>query len=351
MATVSVLLPVRNGERYLHESITSILSQSYPVKEICIIDDGSIDSTGEIIAGFNDNRIKTLHNSVGMGVAYSLNRGIRETASDYIIRIDADDINYPDRIALQVEFMEKNPLVGISGSWIKHIGRYQGVVERKPVGSDTVKSFLLFDNPLVHPSCILRRASLQNYSLWYDSEFTRSEDYDLWERASYFFKLDNIPEPLIKFRVHCESVTHKHGKNMWRQTCDIQNRNLTKLGFFLTEKEKNFHRAISHGELVKKTLDLQHAAAWFQKLLEANAQKKIYPQNALQEAIGFVWFRLCRNNSLHGFEAWKIFKSSKYSHWISVSRSELRSFVIAIIYHFFRHKMKATGRHIRRNSK
>ena len=342
MATVTVLLPVHNGEKYLRESIKSILRQSHPVNEICIIDDGSNDNTGQIIDEFNDTRIKKLHNPCGMGVAYSLNRGIRETVSDYILRADADDISLPDRVALQVEFMEKNPVIGISGSWIKHIGLYQGVVERKPVGPDLMKSFLLFDNPLVHPSCIVRRSSIKNNSLWYDPEFTRSEDYDLWERASHFFYLDNIPEPLVKFRVHDDSVTERHGKEMWCQTCDIQNRNLIKLGFSLTEKEKKNHRAISHGEPVNNTYKLHHAALWFEKLLEANAKKNIYSQKALQQAIGFVWFRLCRNNSLHGFEAWKVFKSTKFIKWSPASRGELLSFIAAATWHHFRQKIKAT---------
>jgi len=332
--TVAIILPVLNGEKYLQEALSSIAIQCDATCEICVVNDGSTDNTSEIIDNFNYSRLTKLVNFRSMGVAFSLNRAIKETCSDYIIRIDADDISMPQRLSRQVAFMENNPSVGVSGSWVKHIGRYRGTIERRPVGSEVVKAFMVLDNPIFHPTCIMRRSSFVRHSLSYDKAFSRSEDYDLWERASHCFPLDNIPEPLVGFRVHNESVTETHGQAMWQQTYEILQRNLSRLGMNIKEAELAFHRSIAHGALVNDVLALDHASSWFQRLLDVNDAKGVYNSIAFRKAIGFVWFRLCRNNALLGPATWQIYNKSSLSDYFSAPVRDRSLFLVSLLYHF-----------------
>jgi len=110
---VTVLMPVYNGEKYLNEAIDSILNQTYTNFEFLIINDGSTDRSVEIIKGYNDSRIKLIHNKKNMGLVYTLNRGLALALGKYIVRMDADDISLPNRFKLQLDFMEINTEVAL----------------------------------------------------------------------------------------------------------------------------------------------------------------------------------------------------------------------------------------------
>ena len=104
MTSVTVLMPVYNGERYLRETMQSILSQTFLDYEFLIIDDGSTDKTLEIINTFTDPRIRVLRNPRRLKLSGALNRGLDESLGHYIARMDADDIAHPERLAQQVDF-------------------------------------------------------------------------------------------------------------------------------------------------------------------------------------------------------------------------------------------------------
>src|SRR3989344_8117032 len=118
---VSVVMPVYNAQLYLSLAVKSILAQTYKNFEFIIVDDASTDSTPKILNDFNkiDKRIILLKDKTNLGVTKSLNIGVSKAKGKYIIRMDADDWSYPERFELQVELMEKNPSVIVSGSYIK----------------------------------------------------------------------------------------------------------------------------------------------------------------------------------------------------------------------------------------
>ena len=145
---VTVLMPVYNAEKYLIEAIRSILTQSFMDYELLIINDGSTDDSLKIIKSFSDKRIRLVQNERNIGQANSLNKGIKLARGEYIVRMDADDISLSERIKKQVKFMDANPEIGISGTWIKPLyeklvwgGKINGSLPVDPV---EVKCFLLF---------------------------------------------------------------------------------------------------------------------------------------------------------------------------------------------------------------
>ncbi|MCP8319033.1 MAG: glycosyltransferase, partial [Candidatus Methylarchaceae archaeon HK01B] len=114
---ITILMSVYNGEKYLREAIDSILNQTFKDFEFLIINDGSTDRTVEILRSYHDSRIKIITNEKNMGLTKSLNKGLKIARSEYVARMDADDISYPRRLEVQYEYMKKNPDVGIVGSW------------------------------------------------------------------------------------------------------------------------------------------------------------------------------------------------------------------------------------------
>ena len=122
---VTVLMPVYNCEKYLRESIESILNQTFKDFEFLIINDGSSDKSAEIVESYNDNRINFVQNEKNIGLAASLNRGLDIAKGEYIARMDADDISLPERLEKQVRFMETNPQIGICGQLDKNLWRHK----------------------------------------------------------------------------------------------------------------------------------------------------------------------------------------------------------------------------------
>src|ERR1700690_4145475 len=121
MPRVSVILPVYNASTFLGGSIESLLNQTYRDFELLIVNDGSSDDSEKIILGYSDPRITYIRKASNTGIVETLNQGLSLAQGDYIARMDADDIALPERLELQVKFMDENKDVGVAGTWIEYI--------------------------------------------------------------------------------------------------------------------------------------------------------------------------------------------------------------------------------------
>lgn len=199
---VSVVLPVYNCEKYLEESISSILAQSYGDFELIIINDGSTDGSSAIIAGFNDPRIR-LFDQENRGLSASLNRSICLARGRYLARQDADDVSFPDRLTRQVEFLENHPEYCMVGAWSQI---WQEAVptrrsHRHPEKNGALKFNLLFDSYFVHSSVMLRKSVLDSVG-FYTEKPGQPEDYQLWSRMlrGGYGRMANLPHQLVAYR-------------------------------------------------------------------------------------------------------------------------------------------------------
>lgn len=208
---ISVLMTVFNTERYVGDAIKSILDQTYTNFEFIIVDDCSTDSTNKILKGYalKDQRIKIIRNKKNIKAGDSSNRGIAVCKGKYIIRMDADDWSYPDRIEKQTQFMEKNPtVVAAGGAMLVCNEDMQPIGTRHYHSTDTaIRKEILRLNPVPHPASIWRKEVLLKTNL-YNSRFNPSEDYALIVEISTLGKLANIDNVLIKFRVHSQSISN-----------------------------------------------------------------------------------------------------------------------------------------------
>lgn len=205
---VSVVMPVYNGALYLKEAIDSILSQTHTNLELIIINDGSTDDSEEIIRSYDDSRIRYILNEKNCGICVTLNKGLDAAQGKYIARMDCDDISVPERLQKQVEYMEQNPSIGISGSDIIVFG--EGIEERIFTfehDKNCCKAGLLFATCFAHPAVMIRKSLLDEYNFRYDDSYKGLEDFELWYRMSKHTELINIPEPLLHYRKHKSQET------------------------------------------------------------------------------------------------------------------------------------------------
>ncbi len=331
---VTVLMPVYNCEHHVARSIKSILRQTFSDFEFLIIDDGSTDSTDEVILSFSDKRINYIHNERNIGVANTLNRGLKMAKGEYIVRMDSDDISRPMRIERQVKFMDSNPSIGISGTFTRLFGSQLPVINRRPIGPSVVDAFMVFDNPISHPTAILRRQFIIENELRYDPQFNRTEDYELWCRCRGVFLLDNLPELLLMMRIHKESVTGKFEEIMRHQTENVLRRQLQTLDVSPSQEELSFHHAVGRGKRLFTRNDMRRAHAWLLYLQYTNRLKGVYENHAMATAIGMIWFRLCANSTPLGPWIWNFCKISKLRKGYTPSRQEIAIFWTSIIWHY-----------------
>ena len=211
--TISVIMPVYNAERFLKQAVESILNQTFDDFEFLIIDDNSSDNTREIIRSYKDNRIKLITNPVRVGFTNSLNQGLKIAQGEYIARMDSDDISEPDRFLKQINFLKNNPDIGVCGSWIKVIDENNNILQKSklPLTHKLIVWNLFFNDCIAHPSVIFRR-HIMGIPILYNPQFETAEDYELWIRMSKITKIENIPEYLLKYRIHGKNISANRNK-------------------------------------------------------------------------------------------------------------------------------------------
>lgn len=210
MPLVSVLLPVYNAERYLAQAIDSILAQTFTDFELLITDDGSTDRSAEILQTYaaQDPRIRLLTRE-NKGLIYTLNEMLERTEADFLARMDADDIATPDRLALQVRFLQQHPNVVCVGGAFDLIDPQGRTVQWIPMPehNDEIQQMLLIGRTIInHPCAMIRRSALLQIG-GYDPEMKTVEDLDMLLRLGEIGELANLPEVVLKYRFHTDSVS------------------------------------------------------------------------------------------------------------------------------------------------
>ena len=213
--TLSVLLAVHDGEAWLADAIQSILSQTYRDFEFILIDDASTDRTSEIIRQHHEDRIVWATISRG-GLTKALNYGLRLARGRYVARMDADDVALPERFAKQIDFLERNPDVGVVGTAYDVLtSSGERKKPRVPIycNDADIRRVLPKFNPLFHGSVILRRDLIEKVG-GYDEKFPLAQDYDLWFRLLRHCRFANAKDVLM-LRREGEATLQKEARQNW----------------------------------------------------------------------------------------------------------------------------------------
>ena len=222
MPKISVVMSVYNGEQYLQESIESILTQTYSDFEFIIIDDCSTDNSVNIIESYDDNRIRLVRNKQNLRLPASLNKGINLAKGEYIARMDADDISMPERFAKQVLYMDTHPDVAVVGGGFQAIDESGNnlYIHHAPNGKKLAR-YCLIPSPMAHPTVMIRRDVIVNNNLFYDEQYSSAQDYDLWQRINRKFKIENLPDILLRYRIQSNSISVAKRKQQQDNTYKI----------------------------------------------------------------------------------------------------------------------------------
>ncbi|HEU0304869.1 MAG TPA: glycosyltransferase [Gaiellaceae bacterium] len=207
---VSVVMPVRDGERFLREAVESVLGQTLSDLELVVVDDGSTDATPDILAGYAraDERV-VVSRTAGVGQADARNAAVSLARADLVGLLDADDVAHPDRLERQRDFMDANEevaLVGGAATFVDEAGRVIAADVRYPLTDEEIRRAFDHTTPVLNSAALVRRGVFEEVG-GYRSLFDDSEDLDLWLRIAGRYQLANLAETVVRYRVHTASAS------------------------------------------------------------------------------------------------------------------------------------------------
>ena len=204
MPTTTVLMAVHNAAPFLEDAVASVFNQTFVDFEFLVVDDGSTDNTGAMLAQLTDPRLRVISLVNNVGLVAALNVGIEEARGDLIARMDGDDVCEPRRLELQVEFMQAHPEVVLLGTGFVWIDAGGHVFERVrfPTEDSDLQPQLLNGNQFCHPSVMLRTDIVRRVGGYRSLAGGPAQDYDLWLRMAEQGKIANLAQMLVRYRMH-----------------------------------------------------------------------------------------------------------------------------------------------------
>jgi glycosyltransferase involved in cell wall biosynthesis len=264
---ITVLMPVYNAERYLNEAIDSILQQTFKNFEFLIIDDGSTDSTVEIVKSYNDPRIHFIRNHQNLGIAATLNKGIEMSSANLVARMDADDISYRNRLQKQFDFFQANPECSILATWAREVTMDKRHLIIESFNEEYYYYMLNFECWIYHPTVMYKRSSVMDSGMY---SIPYCEDYDLWWKMTRKYKLGVIEEVLLDYRSTEDSLSRVNRKKEYEEfhhKLVFRNLNYYTLGSVcLSDNEVEFLRCNCDLFLLEKNNNVQEILKLFKKI-------------------------------------------------------------------------------------
>ena len=211
---VTILLPAYNAALYLRDSLDSIMLQAFKDFDVLLIDDGSMDDTSKIAIEYSniDRRIKYYKNEKNIGLIKTLNKGLSLAKGEYIVRMDADDIMFDDRLYKQVKYMDSNPECFVCGGQMEYIGGLTGMAPILPQKYEDLLYLSLINCPLYHPTTIIRNSAIKQFGLKYNDSYKHAEDYKFWSDIifSHPNSIANIKDVVLFYRISNNQITAKY---------------------------------------------------------------------------------------------------------------------------------------------
>jgi len=285
---VSVVIPVHNKGPWLCACIESVLAQSFAGFELIAVDDRSTDECLSILRSFTDPRIRIIALDRNLGPAGAAQRGHDAATGEYIVRMDADDVMLPDRIARQVSFMDMQPGLGASGGWMELLDQ-PGVLRKSALTDRECRARSLFRIPIFQPTAIYRRTVLLDHAIQYDDDWPRyGEDWLFQLRLLRATQVANQPLPLVRYRLGAQnaSSTVDSFEGMRRVFRDVLAAHGLPHG--PAEMRAHLHAAGAFPDQLKAA-DVAAAKHYLLRLREQAAEAGLADEEALRIAFKQAW--------------------------------------------------------------
>lgn len=283
---ISIITAVYNGERHLGECLESIFAQTFDNYEAIVVDDGSTDSTPQILETWQrrDRRLKVLRNSENKGRAFTRNRALTASRGKYVAVLDADDYSMPDRLELQYSFLQENPETQVLGADIRIHGA--DTILAHPRTDSEIRADLFFDNSLFHSTVLMHKSILTVTNSWYDVALPLAQDYGLW--ASLMFspqtQFANLPQPLSVYRLS-DTPRPGYAEKQFGYANEVRMRILRKIGIEPDMRDMRCHLALLYCNAEAAGVTPADCVAWSIKLADANRANPLAPPEALDAQI------------------------------------------------------------------
>ena len=293
---ISVVMPVYNAESFVSAAMESILHQTYSCFELIVVDDGSVDHTWNIIETLaaHDLRVRPLA-AKHEGQAAALNAGIAAARGDYIALMDADDLALPERLAVQLDFLQRTG-ADICGACAQAFGAESKVLWF-PESHAAICSEMLFRCALLHPT-VLMRADVPHANKYLASAVF--QDYELWTRLASRYRLANCPRVLVRYRCHPQQNSHT------QKTRSHQDMGLYRRRYFFTlfpEAKQEEFECFERLALQKSHLtpaDLERAGEWLLRLSNV-------PDAFLHRQMANRWLAACGRSAKLGLACLEVY--------------------------------------------
>lgn len=201
MPKISVLMPIYNtNPEHLRSAIDSILGQTFTDFEFLILNDSPQNKEIEsIVKSYTDTRIKYMKNAVNIGISASRNKLLHAARGEYIAIFDHDDISVPERLQLSVDFLDRNPHVGVVSGWLKFFGNKDMILKNPEFDTD-IKIYTTVNCYIAHTAAMIRKSVLTDNNIKYEEFYTPAEDYRLWARLMDVTMFHNLQTVLVNYR-------------------------------------------------------------------------------------------------------------------------------------------------------
>ncbi|MBO6556983.1 MAG: glycosyltransferase [Pseudomonadales bacterium] len=295
MPKVTVLVSAFNAEKYIAECIDSLLDQSLQDIEVLVFEDGSTDTTLDILESYRDSRLILVKNMKNKGLTRNLIDGVNLAKGEYLARIDADDRAYPERLQKQSTFLDANPEVSVLGCAARY--RDEGehdFVLTQPADHEEIRCELFLSFTMLHPTVMIRLSDFRKLGFNYDKEYKVSQDHELWSRASRVLKFSNLSEVLVELRLHPARIGVTH-RNLQRSlSLSVRKRTALEAGLDLSDRELELLSAEDEDALSWTGEHLLEYESLLLRLLDRNRVTGFFSQKVLEEVCARKFRSKCR---------------------------------------------------------
>jgi glycosyltransferase involved in cell wall biosynthesis len=305
---ISVIMPVYNSGLYLNAAIESILAQTYTNFEFLIFNDGSTDNCSEIIGSYTDSRIVFYDSNENKGYIHWLNYGLEIAKGELIARMDSDDIAVSTRFEKQVKIFSLFKNIGVCGSWVQPFSGGEKLQKWTYSENDShIKTDLLFENPIAHPSVMMRRSLFDNFFFKYNPQYFPAEDYFLWYQLQEVTEFCNIPEVLLYYRMHSKQTSYSSEEQI-EPTKKILKLCMLKSGLSLGNDIKKFEELILNPWQQTEAFLLE-SGTYLNELAFKNDGSGYFDKTYFRKKVQALFWKQCYFASKKNINGLKIYKS------------------------------------------
>lgn len=282
MPKVTVLMPTYNVAPYVKKAIESVLRQTYADFELLVIDDCSTDNTLEVVSELKDPRIKIAKNDHNLGLADNLNRGLSLITTEYVARMDGDDIALPHWLEMEMNYLESHPDVGVCGGGGERFGAMVSTI-RFPEEHEDIAVNLLFQCSIIVPT--FRMSLYYEKGLRYRSDAFPAEDYCFWSEVCAVTRLHNISDTLFRYRMHASQICSSLKEAQRGKVAEVQKRMLAHIPGLTVEEMDYFTGPFL--DRVGSVVDWRQRCMFANRLVSLNGASGFFNSKALKRQLKF----------------------------------------------------------------